>query len=75
MNSDFRKFKALSNSACSTSMRSSPQDSGYIDNGLKFPTLEENPYREGGQACFCLTEYFLSYKNTTCSVRLNRKST
>ena len=31
--------------------------------------------REGGQVSFCLTEYFLSDKNTTCSVRLNREST
>jgi hypothetical protein len=30
--------------------------------------------REGGQVGFCLTEYFLSDKNTTCSVRLNRES-
>lgn len=35
----------------------------------------KSPDREGGQVVFCMAEYFLSYKNTTCSVRLNRKST
>lgn len=35
----------------------------------------KSPDREGGQVGFCLTENFLSDKNTTCSVRLNREST
>ena len=35
----------------------------------------KSPDRERGQVGFCLAEYFLSDKNTTCSVRLNRKST
>ena len=34
----------------------------------------KSPDREGGQVGFCMAEYFLSYKNTTCSVRLNRES-
>ena len=35
----------------------------------------KSPDREGGQVGLCRTEYFLSDKDTTCSVRLNREST
>ncbi|MCS2793146.1 MULTISPECIES: hypothetical protein [Bacteroidaceae] len=35
----------------------------------------KSPDREGGQVGLCRAEYFLSDKDTTCSVRLNREST
>jgi len=49
---------------------------GYIAFSVRFSDFGgKSPDREGGQVGFCRAEYFLSDKDTTCSVRLNREST